>query len=54
MRELIPPVDPEMLSGDDEHVAPRADEEGVPRWLRQSLRDARFTDHRYRERGWDD
>ncbi|HEX5040929.1 MAG TPA: hypothetical protein VFW95_12430 [Candidatus Limnocylindria bacterium] len=54
MRELIPPVDPTLLDDDGDRVQPRADEANTPRWLRQSLREARFADHRYRERGWAD
>ena len=54
MRDLIPPVDPTLLDDDGDRVQPRADEANTPRWLRQSLREARFADHRYRERGWAD
>ena len=54
MRDLIPPVDPSLLDDDGDRVQPRPDEANTPRWLRQSLREARFTDHRYRERGWVD
>jgi hypothetical protein len=51
MRELIPPVAASLLEEEDDRIAPREDEANTPRWLRQSLREARFTDHRYRERG---
>ena len=54
MRELFPPVEASLLDDDDGQVEPRDDEVGVPRWLRPSLREARFTDYRYRERGWED
>ena len=54
MRDLIPPVDPTLLDDDGDRVEPRPDEVNTPRWLRQSLREARFTEHRYRERGWVD
>lgn len=54
MRELIPPVDASLLDDDGDRVQPRPDEANTPRWLRQSLREARFTDHRYREKGWAD
>ena len=46
MRELVPPVDPYLLDEGDERPAPRPDEEGVPRWLRPSVREARFRDDR--------
>jgi hypothetical protein len=52
MRELIPPVDASLLDDEGDRVQPRANEANTPRWLRQSLREARFEDHRYRERSW--
>jgi hypothetical protein len=42
MRELVPPVDPHLLDETDDAPKPRADEVGVPRWLRPSVREARF------------
>lgn len=42
MRELVPPVDPHLLDEGDDGPKPRADEVGVPRWLRPSVREARF------------
>jgi len=46
MRDLVPPVDPHLLDeGGDAHP-PRPDEVGVPRWLRPSVREARFRDDR--------
>jgi hypothetical protein len=49
MRELIPPVNPSLLDDDmqDEGEGRRApDEAGVPRWLRPSVREARFANDR--------
>ena len=46
MRELIPPVDPYLLDEADERPARPAAEDGVPRWLRPSVREARFRDDR--------
>jgi hypothetical protein len=46
MRELIPPVDPYLLDEADERPARPAAEVGVPRWLRPSVREARFRDDR--------
>jgi hypothetical protein len=58
MRELIPPVNPALL--DEEEVqdggdGPRAvpDEQGIPRWLRPSVREARFANDRdHRRSNW--
>lgn len=46
MRELIPPVDPDLLRDEGEDAGPRPDEAGLPRWLRPSVRQARFRDSR--------
>ena len=54
MRTLIPPVNPNLLSEDDEATGPLPNEAGVPRWLRPSLRAARQSRNPYRLRGWDD
>jgi hypothetical protein len=54
MRELIPPVDPNLLREADVDPSPRPDEENIPRWLRPSVREARFHDSRYtRNDTWD-
>jgi hypothetical protein len=42
MRDLVPPVDPHLLDEGGDASPPRADEAGVPRWLRPSVREARF------------
>jgi hypothetical protein len=56
MRELIPPVDRDLLrDGEDERAASvPLDEVGVPRWLRPSVRAARFEGSRdvYRRLDW--
>lgn len=52
MRELIPPVDPGILDGDVERDGPRPGEAAVPRWLRPSVREARFAGDRDRRRDW--
>lgn len=56
MRELIPPVDPSLLDEGDPsqlaHGRARPDEEGVPRWLRPSVREARFANDRDRRSNW--
>jgi hypothetical protein len=54
MRELIPPVDPTLLSDADERVGPLPGEAGVPRWLRPSLRAARQSHDSRRLRGRED
>lgn len=51
MRELIPPVNPALLDeetrDEGEGEAGRApDETGIPRWLRPSVREARFANDR--------
>ena len=57
MRELIPPVNPALL--DEEEVggegdgARAPDEKGIPRWLRPSVREARFANDRdHRRSNW--
>ena len=57
MRELIPPVNPALLDEDDPDQAAagpgRPDEEGIPRWLRPSVREARFANDRdHRRSNW--
>ena len=57
MRELIPPVNPSLLDEDDPDqpaAGPgRPDEQGVPRWLRPSVREARFANDRdHRRTNW--
>ena len=51
MRELIPPVDPRLLEGDAVSGEPAAGEADIPRWLRPSVREARFAGDRDR-RNW--
>jgi len=54
MRELIPPVDPDLLREADDAPGPRQDEADIPRWLRPSVRQARFQGSRYtRNDNWD-
>jgi hypothetical protein len=54
MRELIPPVDPDLLREADADPGPRPGEEDIPRWLRPSVREARFQGSRYvRNDNWD-
>ncbi len=54
MRELIPPVDPNLLREADDDPGPRPGEEDIPRWLRPSVREARFQGSRYvRNDNWD-
>lgn len=54
MRELVPPVNPDLLHEDElagadgRRSAP--DEAGMPRWLHPSVREARFADDRNRRR----
>lgn len=55
MRELIPPVNPAILADEeslDDEDGPRAkpEEQGIPRWLRPSVREARFANDRDRPR----
>lgn len=57
MRELIPPVNPALLDEEevgDERDGPRGpDEQGIPRWLRPSVREARFANDRdHRRSNW--
>jgi hypothetical protein len=60
MRELIPPVNPALLDeeealGDAEGDGARRgpDEQGIPRWLRPSVREARFANDRdHRRSNW--
>jgi hypothetical protein len=58
MRELIPPVNPALLDDEevrDEGDGPRdtPDEQGIPRWLRPSVREARFANDRdHRRSNW--
>jgi hypothetical protein len=58
MRELIPPVNPAILDEEDvqdEGDGPPApaDEHGIPRWLRPSVREARFANDRdHRRSNW--
>lgn len=51
MRELVPPVDPDLLRDPDE-VGPSPDEAGLPRWLRPSVRAARGGMTELRQRNW--
>lgn len=54
MRELIPPVNPDLLRDADDDPRPREDEADIPRWLRPSVRQARFQGSRYtRNDNWD-
>jgi len=52
MRELIPPVDPDLLRDPAEPDGPRPEEIGVPRWLRPSVRSGRNEQSQWRHRGW--
>jgi hypothetical protein len=54
MRELIPPVDPNLLRDPDEMPGPGPDEADLPRWLRPSVRKGRYQGSRYtRNDNWD-
>jgi hypothetical protein len=54
MRELIPPVNPDLLRDADDDPRAREDEADIPRWLRPSVRQARFQGSRYtRNDNWD-
>jgi hypothetical protein len=54
MRELIPPVDHGLLADAEARPDLRPEEVGVPRWLRPSVRAARFDGVRDRPRlNWD-
>jgi hypothetical protein len=49
-----PPLDPELLRVADDVPGPRPDEIGIPRWLRPSVREARFRSSRSAPYdGWD-
>ncbi|MCV0402885.1 MAG: hypothetical protein K5924_04130 [Chloroflexi bacterium] len=52
MRELIPPIDAALLGGDDERSETPPEEADIPRWLRPSVRQARFTGDRDRRPDW--
>ena len=54
MRELIPPIDYDLLRDPDERVGPAAHEAGIPRWLRPSVRVGRFGEEQTRRRDWGD
>ena len=54
MRELIPPVDPNLLRDPDDAPGPGPDEADLPRWLRPSVRKGRYQGSRYtRYDNWD-
>jgi hypothetical protein len=54
MRELIPPVNPNLLSEGEEPVGPLPGEADLPRWLRPSVRNGRRTRNPDRLSGRDD
>jgi hypothetical protein len=54
MRELIPPINPNLLSEGDEPVGPLPGEADLPRWLRPSVRNGRRTRNPDRLSGRDD
>ena len=54
MRELIPPIDYDLLRDPDERLGPAAHEAGMPRWLRPSVREGRFGEEQRRRRDWGD
>jgi hypothetical protein len=54
MRDLIPPVNPNLLSEDDERAEVIPGEADLPRWLRPSVRAGRQTRDSRRLRGWED
>jgi hypothetical protein len=54
MRDLIPPVNPNLLSEGDEQTGPLPGEADIPRWLRPSVRDGRRTRNPGRLSGRDD
>ena len=54
MRELIPPIDYDLLRDPDERVGPEAHEADIPRWLRPSVRVGRFGEEPTRRRDWGD
>lgn len=53
MRDLIPPLDPDLLRDPDGPAGPAPHEAGMPRWLRPSVRQARFGEEK-RRRDWGD
>ena len=54
MRELIPPIDYDLLRDPDERAGPAAGEADIPRWLRPSVRAGRFGEEPTRRRDWGD
>jgi hypothetical protein len=54
MRELIPPIDYDLLRDPDELGGPAANEADIPRWLRPSVREGRFGGEQIRRRDWGD
>jgi hypothetical protein len=54
MRDLIPPIDYDLLRDPDERVGPAAGEADIPRWLRPSVRAGRFGEEPTRRRDWGD
>jgi hypothetical protein len=54
MRELIPPIDYDLLRDPDERAGPEAGEADIPRWLRPSVRAGRFGEEPTRRRDWGD
>jgi len=54
MRDLIPPVNPNLLSEGEDHAGPLPGEAAIPRWLRPSVRDGRRTRNPGRLSGRDD
>jgi hypothetical protein len=54
MRELIPPIDYDLLRDPDERSGPAAGEADIPRWLRPSVRAGRFGEEPTRRRDWGD
>ena len=54
MRDLIPPVNPNLLSEGEERAGPLPGEAAIPRWLRPSVRDGRRTRNPGRLSGRDD
>jgi hypothetical protein len=54
MRELVPPIDYDLLGIGDDRPGPAPHEAGIPRWLRPSVRRARFGEEPRRRRDWGD
>ena len=54
MRELIPPIDYDLLRDPDDRAGPAAGEADIPRWLRPSVRAGRFGEEPTRRRDWGD